>query len=257
MKIRDSFEILEEAPLPDDWDSDKFIKGRMKHSELIDYVSELAKEVGQGSSRVAFEIPYQGRTTVIKVAKNAAGEAQNRAEAAILSNARVQSTNMVIPLIDYDTKNSRPMWIHVERAFKTDSWELDRLFEDQLDALLVAANTTRNFTRWKTTSNKHIRNFIRFAEIVRDRIEWVDLDISENWGIYKGRPIVVDAGLTKGVYTKHYGAAQVRSLAFATDKRRMANKPPMSFVNRTAHTDRSSQYRREVDEIYKELYNDF
>ena len=68
--------LLESPPLPEDWDKDIFNE-RVPFKTRIEYAKARAEQVGKGSSRVAFVIPYQGRKTVLKVALNAKGMAQN------------------------------------------------------------------------------------------------------------------------------------------------------------------------------------
>lgn len=73
-------EILNETPLPDDWDKGKFVKKDNSFKSIINYAKERAKRIGSGSSRVAFIVQYQGRETVLKIAKNNKGIYQNRQE---------------------------------------------------------------------------------------------------------------------------------------------------------------------------------
>ena len=107
--------LLLETPLPDDWDSNIF-KTEIPFNVQLEYAKERVEEVGRGSSRVAFLILYEGRKTVLKIAMNHKGLAQNEAEAAILSDPLVKRYGMFIPLIDYDDSNSQPTWIHTEYA---------------------------------------------------------------------------------------------------------------------------------------------
>ena len=74
---------VDEMALPADWDPaalghDKTFKSR------LEYALQRARRLGGGSSRVAFVIPDNGRDTVLKIAKNNKGTAQNEAEVDIL-----------------------------------------------------------------------------------------------------------------------------------------------------------------------------
>lgn len=62
--------------LPDDWDESKFGHDKVFYKR-VQYAKLKAKQIGSGTSRVAFIIPDQGRNTVLKVAKNKKGMAQN------------------------------------------------------------------------------------------------------------------------------------------------------------------------------------
>ena len=69
-------EFTLEAPLPPDWDKEQ-LNLRQTFKNRIKYAVSKAQRIGSGSSRVAFIIPYEGRNTVLKVAKNLKGLAQN------------------------------------------------------------------------------------------------------------------------------------------------------------------------------------
>lgn len=86
---------LVESPLPDDWDKSTFKKG-IPFKKQLDYAIERAEKIGSGSSRVAFEIEYKGRPTILKIAKNAKGLAQNEEEASLLSEPYIPE--IVIPI---------------------------------------------------------------------------------------------------------------------------------------------------------------
>ena len=95
-------DFLNEAPLPDTWDKDKF-KQRpaiKTFRDIIEYASEKAAEVGRGSSRVAFKIDYKNQDTVLKIAKNEKGLAQNKQEIGYLSDDFIKNLNITIPMID-------------------------------------------------------------------------------------------------------------------------------------------------------------
>jgi predicted Ser/Thr protein kinase len=115
-------DFLNESPLPDTWDKDKF-KQRpaiKTFRDIIEYASEKAAEVGRGSSRVAFKIDYKNQDTVLKIAKNEKGLSQNKQEIGYLSDDFIKNLNITIPMIDYDTDNVKPKWIHTELADKAE-----------------------------------------------------------------------------------------------------------------------------------------
>ena len=74
--------------------------------------------LGTGSSRIAVDIPYEGRDTAFKVAINNKGIAQNIEEIALLNDYYIRDLEITIPVIDYDTSD-KPKWIHMEKAQKT------------------------------------------------------------------------------------------------------------------------------------------
>jgi hypothetical protein len=111
-------EFIQEAPLPDEWEQDQMqVRKGTTFQSRIQYARQMAQRLGTGSSRIAFVIEYQGRPTVLKVAKNRKGLAQNREEASILDDGYLGQLDIVIPLIDYDTESGQEVsWIHTEMA---------------------------------------------------------------------------------------------------------------------------------------------
>ena len=117
---------VDEMALPADWDPaalghDKTFKSR------LEYALQRAPRLGGGSSRVAFVIPDQGRETVLKIAKNRKGIAQNEAEVEILEDGYLGKMDIVIPLIDYDKRNPQPIWIQTEKANKISNTKLAKM----------------------------------------------------------------------------------------------------------------------------------
>jgi hypothetical protein len=112
--------VLDEMPLPSDWDASKVDILQTPYRSIVAYAKKKAsKFLGKGSSRVAVEVEYQGRPTVIKVAKNIKGLAQNEAEANILSDPEAKKLDILIPMIDYDTSGKAgPVWVHMEKLKK-------------------------------------------------------------------------------------------------------------------------------------------
>lgn len=94
MKIR---EIISEAPLPDDWDKAVYTP-QTSYKKRIDYAVAKAQKLGKGSSRTAFTVTYEGRPTVLKVAHNIKGMAQNEAEAELLSDGYLSGIGIMIPI---------------------------------------------------------------------------------------------------------------------------------------------------------------
>jgi hypothetical protein len=207
-------QFLNEMPLPPDWDKEAF-KGSFK--KQLDYALERAAKIGTGSSRVAFIIPFEGRETVLKVAKNAKGLAQNEKEADYgLHNMH---GSVLIPLIDHDDDNDPPRWIQFEKA--------DKLTASKFKALtgLNFVNFGKMLQQWEVENNgnRYNRNFtygvpeeeqeeIRESEIYNEVIDMVgnfgfltgDFTRLANWGIYKGKPVIIDYGFDEEVQKKYY-----------------------------------------------------
>lgn len=204
MLLRD----LLEAPLPDDWDHEIYNE-RVPMSTRIEYARQRAQQIGSGSSRVAFVIPYKGRDTVLKIAKNRKGMLQNKEETAILSDHVAQRTGILIPMIDYDMKNSTPTWVHTEFAQKMPHGLFVRLFKGQIHNILNSIEARMN-GRPIRGEEPHPEVWeipeVTALEQLLSNFPWIhpaDFGSPRNWGIYKGRPVIIDVGFTYEV-SKRY-----------------------------------------------------
>lgn len=232
MKVYDLIKIINETPLPDggedfapeqkEFDPVVF-KKQVSYAKRMAYVKDRAKQIGTGSSRTAFEIIYKGRPTVLKVAKNVKGASQNDAEANILDDHYVTQLGMTIPLIDYDKDNNPPAWIHMERATKATEKQLCKIMKCGTLRYLASAVKDNSGQRSTWTYNEVINELRRQFKYSDDDIETFEEYVSSltdlvanfdliaddftraaNWGLFDGKPVVIDVGFTKDVQTSHY-----------------------------------------------------
>jgi hypothetical protein len=194
---------VSEAPLPGDWDDAQF-SPTTSFKQMVAYAKERATQLGKGSSRVAFEIPYQGRRTVLKVALNSKGLAQNAAEAMLLDDSYISSIGITIPLIDYDTANGdRISWIHTEFANKITQKQLERFF----DGVSMTAITTKLDQDRNPQARLHSynmpdtifdnENYQKLQDLVLSgNIPAGDFSRKANWGLYNSQPVIIDLGYT-------------------------------------------------------------
>lgn len=215
-------EVLDEMPLPADWDPQQMRQQGTTFKSRLAYALERAKKLGTGSSRVATTIEYQGRPTVLKIAKNAKGLAQNSVEADILSDGYASQLGILIPIIDYDEQNREPSWIHTEMATKASDKKLASLMgTDSLNELVILAlaisGKARRTTyqgmvdgmRQKGKTDEQIEKATEYANVLADLtnsfdIELGDLNRAANWGLYQGKPVIVDAGANSNVLSQYY-----------------------------------------------------
>jgi hypothetical protein len=218
---------LDEMALPADWDPtalghDKTFKSR------LEYALQRAPKLGAGSSRTAFIIPDNGRETVLKIAKNKKGLAQNQAEADILDDGYLGKLDIVIPLVDYDKTSREPVWIQTELAKKVSQQKLTKMlhcdktpyglsyfisavknvlgqrgrFMPKLDKikeeLLKAGHTEQDLEIFMGYVDE-IATLVNSSSIVPD-----DFGAASNWGEYNGRPVVIDVGFTENVEKMYY-----------------------------------------------------
>lgn len=205
--------INEVAPPPDTWDRKIFDKS---FKAQLQYALDRSKRIGQGSSRVVFEIEYEGRPTVLKIAKNKKGLAQNNKEADY--SLYKMYPDITIPMIDFDEEHNDRKWIHFEKAEKmwTKSQFLKKMgftFENFTDLLYIWERTHegkqvyRNF-HISNEAREKIMNSEIFNEvtglIVNFGIKAADLRARRNWGVYKDKPVIIDLGFDDEV-AKLYG----------------------------------------------------
>lgn len=220
MKIND---IINEAPLPDDWEP-QGLGADQSFYNRIEYATERAKQIGSGSARVAFIIPYQGRDTVLKVAKNNKGLAQNNSEVSLMSDGVIVQSGFVIPIIDFDDEHDQPHWIQTEKADPVSKSQLVQLLgATRISDIISLANfyardfskeymnqgEFRSMQRLSSIPDEKIEHAMRLAQFFSDLktsydVELGDLTCAGNWGLWKGKPVIIDLGLTYAVYQNYY-----------------------------------------------------
>jgi len=133
--------------------------------------------IGSGSCREVFDL---GNGYVVKIAKNAAGIAQNKAEYYI---SRCDNSNMFAKVIDV-SKNFE--FLIMERADKvyniTEIWRyFDVKSKKEMFALKQIKSISQNYNLLLS-----------------------DLNRQSSWGVINGRPVIIDYGFTREVKEKYY-----------------------------------------------------
>ncbi len=215
MKIH---ELLQETPLPDDWNKEAFDLKKSDFDSRLAYALERAPFVGRGSSRVATEIQYEGRDTILKIAVEYRGIMQNIFEAKMLGDPNVVKLNITIPMIDYDVDNKAPTWIHTEYAEPMEKEDFIDFFGFIPDEVIAAVKLATGSLDAKNEydeayleifgnmirTNKYVQSLIELRKMY-PAISFNDLGTTHNWGVYKNKPVIIDLGASKGIITKHYG----------------------------------------------------
>ena len=216
-------EMIDEMPLPADWDQSEYGPGSTFKKRLA-YALERAKKLGTGSSRVATIIEYQGRPTVLKIAKNQKGLAQNSVEADILSDGYASQLGILIPLIDYDMQNREPTWVHTEMATKASEKQLCSIMKcPNLNILVNMAWAITGKKRYignydgfvehlkknGSMSDEDIETMTDYANTLADLnsnfdVELGDFSRAANWGMYQGKPVIIDVGFNSNVLNQYY-----------------------------------------------------
>jgi len=210
MKIR---ELLQETPLPDDWDKSAY-KSNTSFASRLRYAKERAKRIGSGSSRVAFEIEHEGRQTILKIAKNKKGLAQNDYESSILDD---YTLTIGIPMIDYDEENDPPTWIHTEKAEKMKPTQFKKFFngltpDEVVHLVMVMSGKFHDMADPSPEVKQRYEEIWEENETINNLTDVVgsypihpqEFSMLSNWGIYKGEPVLIDVGGSSQVISQHY-----------------------------------------------------
>ena len=190
------------------------------HKKAVDLALEKAKKIGQGSSRVVFDIidPEYGNT-VIKIAKNRKGLAQNEFELGIL---RDRFHPDILPeLYDYDKdsvmlkkNDGQPLWLQVEKVNKINEKKFNELLKIKpkyLSSFLHSILTPYSkFAQYLLTPE--IKEQCNEDEFIQELLALAgnyDLGIGDltdyhNFGEKDGKLIVIDVGLNKEIYNTFY-----------------------------------------------------
>lgn len=208
-------ELIFEAPLPEDWEEEIYNE-HISFAKRIRYAVERAQKIGTGSSRVAFEIEYKGRPTILKIAKNRKGMAQNEAEAEILGDWYAKNLDIMIPMIDYDERGSSPTWIHMEKASKMTKANFKKFFEVPIEEAIWIVDYMAGNQKYAYEPNEEEKNewndIYEDNEYLQSLVDLVgnynlpsaDFKRLANWGMYKNEPVIIDVGVTKELIAKYY-----------------------------------------------------
>ncbi len=211
MKVSD---IIQETPLPDDWDKSTY-KSTTSFAQRVRYAVARAQKIGTGSSRIAFEIEYEGRPTVLKIAKNKKGIAQNEYEAQMLGDYYVKDLGITIPMIDYDEENDPPTWLHVEKAAEMKPNQFKQFFSgltpDELIHFVKYMTGKFNIKVDEETQQKYEEIFEEneAANSLVDLVGNYDIQPGDfarvaNWGVYRNQAVIIDIGASTQVISQHY-----------------------------------------------------
>lgn len=189
-------EFLNEAPLPDSWDKEKY-KGRLDFKEMVRYASERAAILGKGSSRIAFEIDFKNTKSALKIALNPAGISQNIQEVKYLSDSHLQKLGIVIPLIDYDKENYKPRWLQVAIAGRINEDFFKEKYGYTLKEIVYYIHKDLNGKNPDSLQIDQgdilIKGLYDLIGNYKDLL-YGDLARIDNWGLYKGNPVIIDIG---------------------------------------------------------------
>jgi hypothetical protein len=202
VKLIDVFYSLASEKLPPDSSNLKTILKNIENLETyqarIKYAEDNLDHLSSGSSRIVYQAPDK---TIIKLAKNDKGIAQNKAEA----NPKMKSDflNEII------SKDQKGYWIQTYFLDKINEKEFENLtkisFEDFSEALSFGTDKSsskqpKNFDKVsKTPVYKEMKRLCEDFDLVSG-----DVTRISSWGTKGNKPILIDAGLTGKIFEEFY-----------------------------------------------------
>ena len=172
------------------------------------YAKKNLKKLSSGSSRTAY---LTAANTVIKLAKNDKGLAQNKAEA----NPLMKSKFVNKPL----RKAKDFIWIEVdylEKITEKDFKEMTGIDFGDFDECIryglkeVSDNSDKKPKCFDKVSKTEIYKELKS---IGSKFKLMPGDLAKisSYGSKNGKPILIDAGLTKEVFDKHYSSSSSSS----------------------------------------------
>jgi len=194
------------------FDFQKF-KSIKSFKERLAYANQHLGKVGTGSSRVVKNL---GDGTVLKIAKNEKGIAQNRTEAEI--HAISKGSGLIANIIDSDPDD---IWIRMELAEKFNSAAFKKYtgFSWENFTQAVLKHSVDRKIRARGTEPSPVPELYQkiidsdfFQDLAGVMDDWNmptgDVVRKSSWGLVKRNgsliPVLIDYGLTKDVYDTYY-----------------------------------------------------
>jgi hypothetical protein len=167
-----------------------------------DYAENNLKHLSSGSSRIVYLTPSK---TIIKMAKNDKGIAQNKAEA----NPEMTS-RFLNEVISYAPNYSWMQTHYLDKISKHDFEEMTGLkFDDFGESIRYGLkNVSGNTDLEKPPNFEKVEKSDIYKELkkVGEKFKLMPGDLARisSWGTKDGCPILIDAGLTADVFADYY-----------------------------------------------------
>ena len=177
------------------------IEGMETYKDRIDYAEKNLDHLSSGSSRIVYKSPDG---TIVKLAKNDKGIAQNKAEA----NPEMKS-KYLNEIIDHADNFS---WIETHFLDKITVKEFEEMthldFDDFGKAIKYGLKDVSEDSNTKPKKFADVEKSDIYKEMkkIGEKFKLMPGDIARisSWGTRDGKPVLIDAGLTKKVYEEFY-----------------------------------------------------
>jgi len=201
----------EVAEYPEGWDMEEF-KALPSYAARGRYAKEKLGRLGSGSARIVFEI---NPTTVLKLARNKKGLAQNELEAEISATGWY---DFIAQVHDAEPNN---LWIESEKARKMKKRDFKNLvgfkFNDFTNALVnEAAKAAGGRPSYFNTVDPEVAGDIYADELFDEMLRFIaDYDLApgdfariSSWGVVERDghelPVLIDYGVSKSIFNDLY-----------------------------------------------------
>lgn len=186
----------------------KNIEGLETYKARKDYAEKNLEHLSSGSSRIVYATPSK---TIIKLAKNDKGIAQNKAE----SNPKMKST-FINKVLSHAKDHS---WIEVCYLDKITPKEFEKMtgikFEDFDEALSYGLKKVSDGDAKKPKNFDEVSDSEVYKEMKRlgEKFKLLPGDIGRisSWGVKDGHPVLIDAGLTRDIFDEYYDSSSSSS----------------------------------------------
>lgn len=192
--------------LPSDSDDLKVVLSNLEGLETYNarkkYAERNLKHLSSGSSRIVYLTPQK---TIIKLAKNDKGIAQNEAE----SNPKMKS-KFLNQIISYAKNGS---WLETHYLEKITEKEFEQMtglgFEDFGDSLrfgLKGVSGNKDAEKPENFDKVSQSDIYKELKDIGERFKLLPGDLARisSWGTKDGRPVLIDAGLTRDIFDEFY-----------------------------------------------------
>ena len=200
--IREAIEdYMDEANYPSSFNMEEF-KGLRSFNHRLNYCKEHLEPISSGSGRYVFGIDYE---TVLKLAKNQKGVAQNEAEYEYSNDGYIGYL-----IADVYEADENFLWIEMERLMKCTPRkffqstgmkfpEFVQMIKHEVDPKTFRASDI-DYDWWENDFFRDIIDFIKSFDVV-----YGDFTRLSSYGVTKnGEVKIIDAGLSKEVYNTYY-----------------------------------------------------
>lgn len=192
--------------LPSDSEDLKTILANLERLETYNarkkYAERNLKHLSSGSSRIVYLTPSK---TIIKLAKNDKGIAQNKAEA----NPKMKSKylNQILSC----AKNFA--WLETHYLEKITEKEFEQMtglkfeqFGDSLRFSLKEISGNKDAKKPEDFDKVSESDIYKELKDIGQRFKLLPGDLARisSWGTKDGRPVLIDAGLTRDIFDEYY-----------------------------------------------------